>query len=80
MGDGSESGRSPYGRKSGPQGPDKRKYRRVCLWCGIEFQAARPAAKTHTARCRVALARYVAKHGRPPMFPFGAILAKKGKR
>jgi hypothetical protein len=71
MGKESEIGRSCYGRKSGPQGPDKRRYRPLCLWCGVEFRSARPTAKTCIVAHRVALARYVAKHGQPPMFPFG---------
>ncbi len=59
-------------RKSGQTyGENTLKYFPLCLWCGQLFASARPDAKTCGPRCRVALARYVAKHGQPPLFPFG---------
>jgi hypothetical protein len=59
-------------RKSGKKYPGNLlKYNPLCLWCGLPFVAARPEAKTCNTAHRVALARYVAKHGQPPMFPFG---------
>ena len=60
-------------------GENSLRYFPLCLWCGATFLASRPDAKTHAPKCRVALARYVKKHGQPPMFPFGTIPDKKGK-
>jgi hypothetical protein len=48
-------------------------YQPICLWCALPFVAARPDAKTCAPKCRVALARYVKRHGQPPMFPFGVV-------
>lgn len=59
-------------RRSGQTGTTNLlKYNPVCSWCALPFVAARPEAQTCAPKCRVALARYVKKHGRPPMFPFG---------
>lgn len=52
-------------------GENSLRYFPVCLWCGRYFPAARPEARTCKVAHRVALARYVKKHGQPPMFPFG---------
>lgn len=61
-------GAHKLGRK---YGENSIRYFPLCLWCGVEFAAKRPDAKTHCTACRVALNRYVKKHGGPPMFPFG---------
>lgn len=59
-------------RRSGQEfGENSIRYFPICLWCGVEFGAKRPDTKTHCTACRVALNRYVKKHGQPPMFPFG---------
>jgi len=58
-------------RKGKTYGENPQRYYPVCLWCGTFFPAARPDAKTCKTAHRVALARYVKKHGQPPMFPFG---------
>lgn len=52
-------------------GPNVIRYYPVCLWCRITFPAKRPDAQTCKPAHRVALHRYVAKHGAPPLFPFG---------
>jgi len=60
------------GRKAGQKvGEYSIRYFPLCLWCGAEFVAKRPDAKTCSATHRTALTRYVRKHGQPPMFPFG---------
>ena len=70
----------PLARKGKKYGPNYLRYDRVCLWCGVTFPTSRPDAKTHSPKCRVALARYVAKHGQPPMFPFGLVRDPKRPR
>lgn len=52
-------------------GENSIRYFPICLWCGVEFPAKRPDAATCKVAHRVALARYVKKHGQPPLFPFG---------
>lgn len=69
----------PLNRKGKTFGENSLRYVRVCLWCGIEFPTTRPDTKTCKATHRVALNRYVAKHGQPPMFPFGLVRKEKGK-
>lgn len=64
-------------RKGKTFGENSIRYFPLCLWCGHEFPAKRPDAKTCEAAHRVALARYVKKHGGPPMFPFGYVLVEK---
>lgn len=71
MGDKSMFAPSVYARKSGPSGPNRKRYKRICLWCGNTFPTSRPDAKTCKVAHRVALARYVKEHGQPPLFPFG---------
>lgn len=61
----------PLARKGKKYGENSLRYDRVCLWCGVLFPTTRPDAKTCKVAHRVALARYVGKHGEPPMFPFG---------
>jgi len=70
----------PLARKGKKYGPNSQPYTPLCLWCGVEFRAARPDAITCNTAHRVALNRYVKKHGQPPMFPFGAVLDKKVKK
>jgi len=61
-------------RKTGkPHGENAIRYFPLCLWCGREFAAKRPDAQTCKPSHRVALNRYAAKHGAPPMFPFGVV-------
>lgn len=68
-------------RKSGKSyGRNHDRYPRVCLWCGVSFRAARPEAKTCGGSHRVMLCRYVKKHGKPPMFPFGLKPDRKPSR
>lgn len=64
-------GRGGDRRSGGEYAPNYLRYNRVCLWCGATFPTSRPDAKTCKVAHRVALARYVAKHGQPPLFPFG---------
>lgn len=76
----SRTGRGGDRRSGGPPTSNLLKYNPICLWCGLPFVAARPDAKTCCNKCRVALARYVGKHGQPPMFPFGIKPDDKPKR
>lgn len=43
-------------------GPRKRRYRRICAFCGEEFKASRRDAKACSSRCRKALSRDNALH------------------
>ena len=52
-------------------GKNSIRYFPLCLWCSVEFPAKRPDAQTCCTAHRVALMRYVRKHGQPPLFPFG---------
>lgn len=59
-------------RRSGQSyGENSIRYFPLCLWCGLDFPAKRPDARTCRPAHRAALARYVKRHGRPPLFPFG---------
>jgi len=58
-------------RRGQKYGENTIRYFPVCLWCGLVFPAKRPDAQTCCTAHRVALMRYVRKHGQPPMFPFG---------
>lgn len=60
--------RSKYVRTAAGNEP---KYLFRCLWCDKPTAAARPDAKTCCPAHRNRLARYVAKHGHAPLFPFG---------
>lgn len=76
---GKKKAAKPWGaiRKGKTYGENSIRYFPLCLWCGHEFAAKRPDAKTCKTAHRVALARYVAKHGQPPMFPFGHVRCEK---
>lgn len=67
----SRSGK-PSPKKGKQYAPQSLRYFPRCLWCGAQFGASRPDAKTCSRNHRSMLGRYVSKHGSPPMFPFGA--------
>ena len=69
----------PLARKGKKYGENTIRYYPICLWCGRTFPAKRPEAQTCKTAHRVALKRYVDKHGGPPMFPFGAVRVEKPK-
>lgn len=67
-------GAHKLGRK---YGENSIRYFPRCLWCGREFPAKRPDAVTCKTAHRVALNRYVKKHGGPPLFPWGHVRVEK---
>lgn len=59
-------------RKSGPHSrPNRTRYERFCVMCGVSFKAARPEAKCHDATCRSSLRRWLALFGYVPSEPPG---------
>lgn len=57
--------------KRGKQGPNRKRYKRDCVMDSIQFQSARPEAKTCCNACRSSLRRWVAKYGADPLQPPG---------
>lgn len=66
--------------RAGHNGPNTKRHRLVCIWCGAEFLAAKSHARCCSSNCRSQLSRYVSRHGCPPLFPFGETLNERVNR
>lgn len=59
--------------KTGPRGCNRLRYHSECVYCGGEFMATRPDARTCSNQCRSRLRRWVARYGAAPIAPPGRV-------